>query len=284
MKPQRHKEEQTIEIEKKWRESAFYYDKHRPFIEKSHVPLTHAVIQKAKLFQDAQVLDLASGIGEPALSIAKVFGNSVSIIATDLIHPMLQAARAEAAKRNYQSIHFCRCAGDELPFVNQSFNAIVCRFAFNFFSDPVKSLKQMLRVLKPSGRVVLVVWHKLQFNPVHDVVNRATDKIFPSKPDPIHDSDSGYENPGVLASLLVQSGFNSVEEDIFDFVMQLDFDLEEYSQARAEISDHLRDKLPQMSNEQKDQLMEEIHNGFRPYFQSGSMRLPAKVIIVTGQK
>jgi ubiquinone/menaquinone biosynthesis C-methylase UbiE len=278
--PQSHKEE----LERKWRESAFYYNKHRRFIEKSHVPLTHAVIQKAKLFPGAQVLDIATGIGEPALSIAKTYGNSVNIIATDLILPMLQAARAEAAKRKYQSIQFCRCAGDEFPFANQSFNAIVCRFAFNFFSDPVKSLKNMIRTLNPSGRVVLVVWHDLKFNPVHDVVNRATDKIFPSKPDPIHDSDCGYENPGMLASLLVQTGFNSVEEDIFDFIMQLDLDLEEYCQAREEISDHLRDKLPQMSNEQKDQLFGDIRNGFRPYFKSGSMRVPAKVIIVTGQK
>lgn len=275
---------QKPEVEQKWRESAFYYDKHRRFIEKLYVPLTNAVIQKAKIFDGAQILDLATGIGEPALSMARAYGNSVSIIATDLIHPMLQMARAEAAKRNYESIQFCRCTGDELPFVDESFNAIICRFAFNFFSNPEKSLEHAIRILNPAGRVVLVVWHQLKFNPVHDVVNRAADRIFPSKPDPVHDSNPGYENPGVLANLLVQAGLNFVEEDIFDFMMEVDVDLDEFCKIRAEISDHLRDKLAQMSNEQKDQLSEEIRNGFRPYFQSGRMRLPSKMIIVTAQK
>jgi hypothetical protein len=39
-----------------------------------------------------------------------------------------------------------------------------------------------------------------------------------------------------------------------------------------------------MSNEQKTELFEEIRNGFRPYFQQGRMRLPAKMLIVTAQK
>jgi ubiquinone/menaquinone biosynthesis C-methylase UbiE len=271
------------EVEQKWRESAFYYNKHRRFIEKLYVPLTQAVIQKAKIFDGDQILDLATGMGEPALSIARAYGNSASIIATDLFHPMLQTARAEAAKRNYESIQFCRCRGDELPFVDESFNAIVCRFGFDFFSNPEKSLEHAIRILNPGGRVVLVVWHQLKFNPVHDVVNRAAEKIFPSKPNPVHDSDLGYENPGVLANLLVQAGLNSVEEDIFDFMMEVDVDLDEFCEIRVEISDH-RDKLAQMSNKQKDQLFEEIRNGFRPYFQSGRMRLPSKMIIVTAQK
>lgn len=248
------------------------------------MPLTHAIIQKARIFQSSRILDLATGIGEPALSIARTYGNSVKIVASDLIHPMLLAARNEAAKRNYHSIHFCRCSGDELPFIDGSFNTIVCRFAFNFFADPMKSLTHMIRVLKPSGRIVLVVWHEMKFNPVHDVINRAIEKIFPSKPDPVHDCDPGYENPGVLANLLVKAGFNLVEEDIFDFMMELDVELEEYCKIRAEISDHLRDKLPQMSNEQKDELFEEIRNGFRPYYQQGRMRLPAKMLIVSAQK
>jgi ubiquinone/menaquinone biosynthesis C-methylase UbiE len=274
---------QSRKVEQKWRESAFYYDKHRRFIEKLYVPLTHAVIQKAKIFDGARILDLATGMGEPALSIARTYGNSVSIIATDLIHPMLQVARNEAAKHNYESIQFCRCTGDELPFADGSFNAIVCRFAFNFFSNPEKSLKHAIRILNPAGRVVLVLWHQLRFNPVHDVVNRAVEKIFPSKPDPVHDSDPGYENRGVLTKILVQAGFNSVQEDIFDFMMEVDVDLEEFCSIRVEISDH-RDKLSQMSIEQKDQLFGEIRNGFRPYFQDGRMRLPSKMIIVTAQK
>src|SRR5262245_6203947 len=109
--------DQETETAKKWREAAFYYDKHRRIIDQLYVPLTHALIQKAKIIAGARILDLATGTGEPSLSIARIFGDSVNIIATDLIQPMLQAARVEALKRNYQSIQFCRCAGDELPFI-----------------------------------------------------------------------------------------------------------------------------------------------------------------------
>jgi ubiquinone/menaquinone biosynthesis C-methylase UbiE len=275
---------QESETAKKWRESAFYYDKHRRLIDQLYIPLTNALIQKANIVAGSRILDLATGTGEPSLSIARAYGDSVSVIATDLIQPMLQAARAEASKRNYHSIWFCRCAGDELPFLNESFNAIVCRFAFNFFSDPDKSLKHMLRVLNPSGRAVLVLWHELKYNPVHDVVNKAAEKILPSKPDPLHDSGLRYENPGTLANLLGQAGFNSVEEDIFDFLMEVDLSLEEFCRIRSEISDPIREKLSHMSIEQKNQLFEEIRNGFLPYFKLGIMRLPAKMIIVTGQK
>ncbi|MGG7036850.1 MAG: class I SAM-dependent methyltransferase [Flavobacterium sp.] len=104
------------------------------------------------------VLDIAAGTGEPGLTIPTLVKNS-KVVITDLAEDMLEIARENAAKRGITNIETLACDVCELPFPDNTFDAISCRFGFMFFPDMLLAAKEMARVLKPGGRIATSVWN-----------------------------------------------------------------------------------------------------------------------------
>jgi SAM-dependent methyltransferase len=72
---------------------------------------------------------------------------------------MLEIARENALRRGVKNIETLACDVSELPFGDNTFDAISCRFGFMFFPDVLLAAKEMARVLKPGGRIAVSVWN-----------------------------------------------------------------------------------------------------------------------------
>src|SRR5258708_20609382 len=70
---------------------------------------------------------------------------------------MLAAAGANAAARNLTNVELRECGVDALPFQDASFDTISCRFGLMFFPDIPASVAELVRVLRPGGRVSAAV-------------------------------------------------------------------------------------------------------------------------------
>jgi ubiquinone/menaquinone biosynthesis C-methylase UbiE len=77
---------------------------------------------------------------------------------TDLADDMLVVAHENAKKRSIENVEFSVCDVTEMPFDDNSFDAISCRMGFMFFPDMLMAVKEMMRVLKPGGRIAASVW------------------------------------------------------------------------------------------------------------------------------
>ena len=121
-------------------------------------PKGDEIIQSLNLKDTDVVLDVAAGTGEPGLTIASSL-KSGKVIITDLAEDMLSIARENAKKRNINNIETHVCDVSELPFADNTFDAISCRFGFMFFPDMLLAAKEMARVLKPGGRIATSVWN-----------------------------------------------------------------------------------------------------------------------------
>jgi len=121
-------------------------------------PMGDAIIQMIKPEEKDTVLDIAAGTGEPGLTIAAKL-NGGKVIITDLAEDMLEIARENAAGRGIKNIETLACDVSELPFADNTFDAISCRFGFMFFPDMLLAAKEMARVLKPGGRIATSVWN-----------------------------------------------------------------------------------------------------------------------------
>jgi ubiquinone/menaquinone biosynthesis C-methylase UbiE len=150
---------------KVWQETAQFWTKHSRTIGEMFAPVTEAIIAEAGIGEGQSVLDVAGGAGEPSLTIAERVGPTGSVTCTDAIAEMVEAARAEAATRGLTNMQFRQCTADSLPFADDSFDAVVSRLGAMFFPDPVAACREMLRVTKPGGAIVFVVWHKNELNP-----------------------------------------------------------------------------------------------------------------------
>lgn len=108
-------------------------------------PMGDAIVQQLKLKETDTVLDVAAGTGEPGLSIALQLRGG-QVIITDLAEDMLIIARANAAKKGITNVEFRACDVCELPFSDNTFDAISCRLGFMFFPDMLMAAKEMVRV------------------------------------------------------------------------------------------------------------------------------------------
>lgn len=109
------------------------------------------IVERARLEPGMEVLDLASGHGEPALTIADVVGPEGRVIATDLGPGLIELAREKARRAGLENIGFKVADAHDLPFEDGTFDAVTCRFGVAFFADYPQALREARRVLKPEG-------------------------------------------------------------------------------------------------------------------------------------
>jgi len=115
-------------------------------------PMADEIIHSLKPKATDIVLDVASGTGEPGLTIAAMLRGG-KVVATDLAEGMLEVAVEKATRRGIKNFEIIVCDVCELPFPDNSFDAISCRLGFMFFPDMLLAAKEMVRVLKPGGRI-----------------------------------------------------------------------------------------------------------------------------------
>ena len=102
-----------------------------------------------------RILDCATGTGDLALAFKRKVGTSGRVLGTDFCQEMLDSAPAKAAREGLQ-VEFQVADAMALPFADATFDVASIAFGIRNVDDPVKCLKEMARVVKPGGRVVVL--------------------------------------------------------------------------------------------------------------------------------
>lgn len=118
------------------------------------------MIEAADIDAGHDVLDVACGTGILTRGIAAVTGADSPPAGVDISPGMLAVAGERDAGVDWRH-------GDalKLPFADAGFDRVVCQFGLMFFADPAKALREMLRVLKPGGRLAVAVWNSISQAP-----------------------------------------------------------------------------------------------------------------------
>src|SRR5947199_10022560 len=111
-----------------WQTSARYWDKYRVLIAQMFAPLTSGLVDEARIGTGQKVLDIGGGSGEPSLTISFIVGPTGSVMHTDPVAGMVEAAQAEAGRRGLTNIHLRQCSADDLPFGDHILAVGVRRF------------------------------------------------------------------------------------------------------------------------------------------------------------
>jgi len=120
-------------------------------------PYGDEIIRQLQLKPTDVVLDVAAGTGEPGLTIASIVSEG-KVVITDLAEDMLAVGREKAEENGITNVEFNACDVTVLPYADNTFDAISCRMGFMFFPDMQLAANEMVRVLKPGGRIAASVW------------------------------------------------------------------------------------------------------------------------------
>ena len=165
-------------------------------------------------------LDLATGTADVALEIADR-APGVQIVAVDFSDTMLEWAARKIKKRDRNtSIELKSAAAESLPFQNGSFNGVITAFGVRNFSNIEESLGEMLRVLEPEGKTVILEFslprnslleagYRIYFDHVLPRIGRMVSG-HPSAYQYLPDSVGRFPVRDDFARLLQQAGFENV--------------------------------------------------------------------------
>jgi SAM-dependent methyltransferase len=268
-----------------WSDGARFWERHRAVIQRMFAPVADALAEEAEVRPGAAVLDVATGPGEPALSLAEIVGTKGSVVGVDVVPAMIDAARREAERRGVSQASFRVASGDALPFEDGAFDAVVSRFGVMFFPSPVAGLRELGRVLKPGKKLALAVWHHARDNPFHSIVIDALERFVDAPPlDPDAPDAFRYAEPGKLLSVVRRAGFPDAEERLLEFSIQAPLSLEDYWTVRTEMSDRLRTTLAQLPRAEVDAIRRQVLDAARDYVQGSGLSFPAQVLVVSARK
>lgn len=134
------------------------------------------VADAANLTSGQRVLDVACGTGILSREAATRVGAAGSVAGLDRNAGMLHVAKQLAPQ-----IEWHCGAAESLPFPDRSFDAVVSQFGLMFFQDRAGAIREMLRVLRPSGRFAIAVWNSLTNIPAYAIETKLLERMADSK-------------------------------------------------------------------------------------------------------
>jgi ubiquinone/menaquinone biosynthesis C-methylase UbiE len=172
------------------------------------------LVALAQLQPGHQVLDVATGIGEPAVTAARQVGPTGRVLATDQAPQMLALARARTLEFGLTNIEFREVDAEQLEFPTQSFDAILSRWGLMFLPDLALALQRMHGLLRPGGRLAAAVWAAPQKVPLISVAMGMVRQQLQTPPPPADvPGPFSLAETGRLAQALTRAGFTDIRSE-----------------------------------------------------------------------
>jgi SAM-dependent methyltransferase len=246
--------------------------------------VTEALVEYARPETGMKILDLASGTGEPAISLAARVGSEGHVIALDLSSELLQIAAERARERGLSNFSTQLADAQELSFPEQSFDLVTSRFGVMFFQDCEKALHEVHRVLKPGARACFLAWGPFEqpyWSSMIGIVAKHVGgpTLLPGGPDPFR-----FAQPGSLSSLLRKAGFSDVEEETKSVPWTWPGTAEEVWEQAQAVTTPFRPLLQRVPTEKRDEIDRAVVTAIQQYQDGDSIKFGAVVVLSSGIK
>ena len=228
-------------------------------------------------------LDIASGTGEPGLTIASMLTGG-KVIITDLAEDMLEIALEKASKMGIKNIETRACDVCELPFADNTFDAISCRFGFMFFPDMLMAAREMRRVLKPGGRIATSVWNGPERNFwVTAIMSTIKNNMELPPPPPGAPGMFRCAQEGFMEDLLIKAGLKNISVREVKGKMSCKT-AEMYWEFMTEVGAPIVAALSNADEAMKEKIKREVYQAVNQKFPDGIIEIDSSASVIYAEK
>jgi ubiquinone/menaquinone biosynthesis C-methylase UbiE len=165
------------------------------------------LVERAMPRPEEAVLDIACGTGAVTRLVAERVAAG-RVVGLDFNPGMLAVAQSVPAKG--ASIEWVEGSALDLPFGDGSFNLVLCQLGLQFFPDRPQAIREMKRVLKPSGRVALSVYSAIENTPAAYAFVRALDRRLGSDASKTKRAEHIFKDASEVETLVAAEGLEQV--------------------------------------------------------------------------
>ena len=267
-----------------WNKDGEAWRRWTPVLDRWYGETTRQLLDMARIGPGQRVLDIAAGAGEPAVSAAERVGPKGYVLATDISEGIVELARQVAAERGLKQVETRVMDGEKLDLPDASFDAVVCRLGLMYMPHPVTALREWRRVLKPGGRVAVVVFSTPDRNPwgamPASIIRRRAQlpPPVPGQPGPF-----SLGAPGVLEGLFGEAGFSDVEVRAVP-VPHKASSAADYVRVTREAFGGFNAMMGQLPASERDSVWSEIAESMRSFESPGGFEAPGESLVAAATK
>ena len=175
-------------------------------------------VELARVGPGSNALDICCGTGDLALELRRSIGPDGRVVGSDFSEPMLELARAKSGEQGLP-VEFGWADALDLPYGENSFDAVTAGFGARNLADLDKGLAQMARVLRPGGRLVILEITRPQREPLATFYSLWFDRMVPLLGSAAGDAEAysylpesvrSFPEPRELAAKIDAAGFTEI--------------------------------------------------------------------------
>ena len=254
-------------------------------IEHGAQKVSDKLVEMAEIKPGDKVLDIATGIGEPAVTAAKRVKPNGKVVATDISSQMIAIAKSRAKSLGLDSImEFREGDAEKLDLPKSSFNAVLSRWGLMFLPNLPAALAEIRKLLVPGGRLSAAVWSTPSKVPFLDLAFSTVRKQINAPPPP-----PGTLGPFSLADTeelkrsFTQVGYKDVQVE--SFLITFSFDsAETYTRFQQAVTAPIQAMLANQTEEKKKQAWDAVTDAASKYADShGRVNIDNEVICIAAK-
>src|SRR5690348_8193360 len=253
--------------------AATYRDIHLPRV---FTPWARVLLELAPARPGERVLDVATGPGTVAREAAKLVGPAGEVVGVDISGAMLNVGRQWPPEPNAARIDYIEAPATSMPVADATFDVVYCQQGLQHMADPQAALREIMRALKPGGRLGVALWQQSPFGLFRQAV--AELKLPDSGPQP---SEFGRD-AGQLARDLRAAGFENVNVQTRELVSILEGGIPQAMQVAIATSAAAR--LQEMPADQQDAVRAVIARAIEPLARPDGVHLKSISNIASATK
>ena len=270
----------------KWglKESADWWSAGQAARQQIYGAATEMMLDLAGVQGGIRVLDVAAGTGESTLMAAHRVGPKGHVIAVDVSASMLNVAAEVARQAGLANVETRVMNAENIELDSDSFDAVICRMALMLFPNPAKALGEMHRVVKPGGKVAVMVHSGLEKNPYHEIRQEAVRRLGNIPwPAPAEPWMFALGAPGVLEGLYREAGFQNVSVRAAPIPRRFPSAAAAVGNMKKGAGD-LKELMTQLKQADREIAWAEIEEKFKRFEGPNGFEAPGEVLIGVGTK
>ncbi|MGD8311531.1 MAG: class I SAM-dependent methyltransferase [Gammaproteobacteria bacterium] len=248
-------------------------------------PVTARMLELAGISAGDRVLDIASGVGEPAISAARLAGATGRVVGIDLVEDMIVHAREKAAGAGVTNLEFHCMDGETLDFEAATFDAATCRWGLMFMPEPETCLRRVNHVMKEGARLVLACWAEPQKNPFVGLLLQTLGKytVLPVPP-PGAPGIFALADPDRLHQVIEAAGFRDIAIEALEInVVEVD-DGQAYWDTMSDLAAPVMTLVEQLADTVRDAFIEDVITTADALRQDDTLRMPGTTWVASALK
>ena len=255
-------------------------------IETATERVSKRLVELAQIKQGSKVLDIATGLGEPALTAAKQVGKTGNVLAIDISSQMLSFAKQRAITLGLQDIvEFKEGDAETIDLPSSTFDAALCRWGLMFLPNPKAGLCNIYSSLAKGAHFAAAVWATPEKVPFISVPMNILLKETNSPPPPRTPGPFSMSDENNLKNVFQESGFIHPVIEGMNVISNFD-STDEFTTFTVEHGGPtLRKILAGQKNEGKKQILKAISKGTENFADdNGKVTFENKAILIVGSK